>query len=76
LDYDWRVEEYLATNRTTTCAETIVADGKRYVTRITQRWWSLEEMKDLARDTNLTLTKTNIAANLEHYLVLTAANGK
>ena len=70
LDYDWRVEEYLATNRTTVSAETITAsDGIRHVARITQRWWSLEEMKDLALKADLKLTIKHIKANGEFYFV-------
>ncbi len=76
IDYDWRVEEYLAKNRTTVSAETITVDGVRHVARITQRWWSLEEIKDLAANSGFSVVVNQIAANQEYYLVLSKNDGE
>jgi len=68
--YIWKVLKYFPRIHKTVSEERIVFAKINIATRITQRWWSLEEVQDLALSTGFTLSNYHIPANSELYLVL------
>jgi ubiquinone/menaquinone biosynthesis C-methylase UbiE len=68
--YIWKVLKYYPRIHKTVSEERIISDKINIATRITQRWWSLDEVQDLALSRGFTISNHHVPANSELYLVL------
>ena len=79
IKYNWKTMEINKNTNTTTSMEIIRVktnsannlDPEIYETTITQRWWSLDEYKDMAHEIDATFDIVNVKQNDELYLVFT-----